>query len=210
MRPARLIARSAAIVLAVGLAACASAPTHFYTLQAGAAARVDAAAAPGFLIDVLPVAVPAQVDQPEMLIRESEQRVAVLDGERWVAPLSAELRDAVAADLAAVLGTRDVHGLAQPPQAAVYRIQVDVRRFDSWPGRHALIEADWSIRGSADRVFATCTSRASENVGPGYDALVQGHQHALARIADDVAAMLRGVATGAAPPCPQSAANATP
>ena len=84
----------------------------------------------------------------------------------------------------------------------MYRIQVDVRRFDSWPGRHALIEADWSIRGDAERALVTCTSSASENVEPGYDALVQGHQRAIARIADDIAAMLRGIGAGAMPACP--------
>jgi uncharacterized lipoprotein YmbA len=188
--------------MTAALAACSSAPTHFYTLQHSEIADA-AVTAPRFLIDVQPVAVPAQVDQQELLVRQSEQRVAVLDNERWAAPLAAELREALAADLAGALGTHDVHGLAHPPATPVYRIQVDIRRFDSWPGRHALIEADWNIRGDADRTLASCTSDASENVEPGYDALVQGHQRAIAHIAADVAAVLRAVAAGNVPPCPR-------
>ena len=196
--------RIGTVAMIIALAACASAPTHFYTLQHGDTAQADVTGAARFLVDVQPVTVPAQVDQMELLVRENEQRVAVLDNERWAAPLAAEVRDALAADLAASLGTRDVHGLAHPPGAPVYGIQIDVRRFESWPGQRALIEADWSVRGSADRAIVTCTSRASENVGPGYDALVQGHQRAVARLADDIAAMLRGIVGGTAPACPQA------
>src|SRR5512146_2577533 len=147
MRRFRRLPPAAALVAAAALAGCASAPTQFYTLRQSTSASADAAAAPStFLIEVMRVAVTAQVDQAEMLVRQSEQRVVILDNERWAAPLAAELRGAFAADLAAALGTRDVYGLPRPPAAAVYRIQIDIRMFDSWPGRHALIDADWSIR----------------------------------------------------------------
>jgi len=204
MRTASIVVRAAAVVVAASLASCASAPTNFYTLQHGRGTTAQApVAAPPFLIDVLPVAVPAEVDQPQLLVRQSEQRVAVLDGEHWAAPLAAELRDALAADLVDTLGTRDVHGLARASSTPVYRIQVEVRRFDSWPGRHALIDADWTIRGDADLALVTCASHASEDVGPGYDALVQGHQRALARLAADIATVLRSTVGGSAPACPQ-------
>lgn len=196
--------RAAIAAAAMMLGACASAPTNFYTLQQSAAAPAQATGtAPAFLIDVLPVAVPAQVDQPQLLVRQSEQRVAVLDNERWAGPLASELRSALAADLVDILGTRDMHGLARSPGTPLYRIQLDIRRFDSWPGRRALIEADWSVRGDAEHPLATCTSSAAENVEPGYDALVQGHQRALAHVAGDIAAVLRSIAAGAVPACPR-------
>jgi uncharacterized lipoprotein YmbA len=201
--PASPLLRAAALAASAALAACASAPTHFYTLLQSGAPRSAPVASPAFLIDVEPVAVPAQVDQAELLVRQSEQRVAVLDSERWAAPLAAELREAFAADLAADLGTRDVHGLAHPPATPLFRVRIDVRRFDSWPDRHALIAADWSILG-ADAVRVTCTSTATETVAAGYDALVQGHQRALATISDDIAAAVRAMAGGATPPaCPR-------
>ena len=191
------------VVIAV-LAACASAPTNFYTLQHSAAApEQTTGAAPAFLIDVLPVAVPAQVDQLQLLVRQSEQRMAVLDNEHWAAPLAIELRGALASDLVETLGTRDVHGMAHAQGTPIYRIQLDVRRFDSWPARHALIEADWSIRGEAERTLAACTSSAMEDVEPGYDALVQGHQRAIAHIAGDIATVLRSIFASAVPACPR-------
>jgi uncharacterized lipoprotein YmbA len=199
MRCSHRIQNLAAAVLTTAMAACTSAPTHFYTLQQSAAANRPVAAL--FLIEVLPVVVPTEVDQPELLVRLNEQRVAVLDSERWAAPLAAELRSALAANLAGKLGTRDVHGLPHPQDVPLYRIQVNVRRFDSWPGQRAVIEADWSIRDYAEHILVTCTSSESEQVEPGYDALVQGHQRAIARIADDIATVLRTIAAGAVPAC---------
>ena len=205
MRPLQRFSHATVAALAAALAACASAPTHFYTLQQGTTQGVGAgpAASAPFLIDVLPVTVPPQVDQAEFLVRQSDQRVAVLDNERWAAPLAAELRGAIAADLVASLGTRDVHGLPRLPAVPVYRIVIEVRIFDSWPGREARIQADWSVRGSSEAALATCTSTAAEDVGAGYDALVQGHQRALARIAADIAATVRAMGAGGAATCPR-------
>jgi len=205
MRPFQRLSRAIAATLAAALGACASAPTHFYTLQHEAAPIANAAPAPSapFQIEVLPVAVPPQVDQAEFLVRQSDQRVAVLDNERWAAPLAAELRGAFAADLVTALGTRDVHGLPRPPAVPVYRIVIDVRVFDSWPGRHARIRADWSVRGNTEAALLTCTSTASEDVGADYDALVQGHQRAIAQISGDIATTVRGIASGGVAACPR-------
>ena len=148
MRLFERLARATAGFLIGTLGGCASAPTHFYTLQHDVASATDAAPdslAP-FQIEVLPVAVPPQVDQAEFLVRQSDQRVAVLDNERWAAPLAAELRGAFAADLVAALGTRDVYGLPRAPAVPVYRIVIDIRVFDSWPGRHARIQADDDVK----------------------------------------------------------------
>jgi hypothetical protein len=204
MRPFQRPSLAIAAVLIAVLGGCASAPTHFYTLQQDTARPAGAAPASSapFQIEVLPVAVPPQVDQAEFLVRQSDQRVAVLDNERWAAPLAAELRGAFAADLVAELGTRDVYGLPRPPTVPVYRIVIDVRVFDSWPGLHARIQADWSVRGTGEAALVTCTSKASEDVAAGYDALVQGHQRAIARIAADVAATVRSIASGNAAACP--------
>jgi uncharacterized lipoprotein YmbA len=204
MHPFQRLSRTIAAILIAALAACSSAPTHFYTLQHEAAPTANAtpASSAPFQIEVLAVAVPPQVDQSEFLVRQSDQRVAVLDNERWAAPLAAELRGAFAADLVAALGTRDVYGLPRPQGVPVYRIVIDVRVFDSWPGRHARIQADWSVRGNTEAAIVTCTSTASEDVGADYDALVQGHQRAIARIAADIAATVRGIAAGGAA-CPR-------
>ena len=198
--------RLAALVAALALGACASAPTHYYTLvpsaQVPSAAPASSGGGPAF--ELLPVGIPAQDDQPQLVVRQGGQGVALLEGERWIAPLADEIRAALSADLAGALGRPDVSGLAHGGEPVV-RVKVDVRRFDSQPGGYALLDAAWSLRllgGEAGGPQLACTSQFREPVGPGYDALVQGHQQALAQLAAGIAQAARGLAAGTAR-CPE-------
>jgi uncharacterized lipoprotein YmbA len=195
---------SATLAVALLLAACASAPLHYYTLVAPADAGVPPPAAGSLPFELLPVGIPAQVDQPQLVVREGAEGMAVLGSERWIAPLGDEVRSALAADLARELHSRDASGMPAGSQPLL-RIKLDLRRFDSQPGGQALIEGAWSVRllHGAQAATLSCTSLVSEPVGPGYPALVQGHQRAIARIAAQIAATGRALGAGQAAACPQ-------
>lgn len=173
------------------LAACSSTPTRFYTLlppapPVTAAANADAA----FRIELLPVDVPAQVDVPQFIVRDGAGVLVPVETRRWIAPLPAEIRGALIADLTQRLGVAEVGGVATDASAPRYRIQVSVRRFDSTLGGSAQIDALWSVqaaRAGRDEAGATCESRVGVPVGSGYEALTEGHQKALAQIADAIA-----------------------
>lgn len=198
----RLI-RSVPVLCALfALAACSSAPTHFYTLVPPAAATPGAAASAPFLLDVMPVGVPAQVDQPQMVVRQGDGGVALLEGEQWIAPLGDEIRSAVSGELSRVLGAQDVHGLPHSGDKPVYHVKLDVRRFDSVPGQYALVEAAWSVRKDDGGPVLGCTGSVREPVGAGYDELVRGHQRALGALADRIAGAMRGMAASGAANCP--------
>ena len=124
----RFCARSCALIAWLAVGACSSVPTHFYTLMHPAGPGAPAPAP--FAIAVLPVGIPAQADQPQLVVRTGTGSVAVLDNERWVAPLADEIRAALADDLERSLGARDVRGQAHREGQAVYRVQLDVRRLD--------------------------------------------------------------------------------
>lgn len=185
---------------ALGLAACASAPVHYYTLL-GPAPVADTAPPAPFQFELMPVGVPAQVDQPQLVIRQGGEGMAPLGGERWIAPLAEEVRGALSADLAQALHTQDVTGLPGGG-APRLRIKVDLRRFDSAPGDYALIDAAWSMRALQGDITLACTSQLREPVGAGTAALVQGHQRALARLAAQMAEVAGAVAAGRTPACP--------
>ncbi|MGH8456414.1 MAG: PqiC family protein [Stenotrophobium sp.] len=192
----------AASLLAAMLAACSSLPTHYYTLQPPAQATDSTAAmTAAFQIDVLPVEIPAQVDQQQMVVRKGVGEVTPVDTRRWIAPLGSEIRSALSADLSARLGAKDVYGLAAQPGVPTYRIKLNVRRFDSALGVYARIDAVWTVR-SGDSPGPACSSSVSETVAPGYAALAEGHQRALAQIAGDIAAsILSARKSGTAPVC---------
>ncbi len=191
----------AATVIAL-LAACASAPIHYYTLLPPPAG-VPASSATPIAFEVLPVSVPAQVDQPQLVVRQGGQSVALLDGHRWIAPLADEIRGALATDLARELPGRNVSGMSTGDKPLL-QVTLELRRFDSQPGSYALIEGAWSVRllHAAKPAMVACTSRIRESVGTGYDALVQGHQRALAELAVQVAGAARSLATDQSAICP--------
>lgn len=197
--------RLLALAATLALGACASAPLHYHTLVAPAdePAVGRASSAPSLAFELLPVSVPAQVDQPQLVVRQGRQGVLLLGSERWIAPLGDEVRGALSVDLARDLHSQDVSGLPDSGKPAL-RVKLDLRRFDSQPGGYALIEGSWSVRvlHAVPERALTCTSRVREPVGPGYDALVQGHQRALATLAAQIAAVARALANAEMPPCP--------
>lgn len=193
----------AVALLALAVGACSSAPPirYFTLVPAAAAGATVAPAAQPFQFELLPVTVPAQVDLPQLVVRQGGQGVAVLQGQRWIAPLGDEVRGALSSDLTRDFHAQDISGL--PAQGkAIVRIKVDVRRFDSVPGSYAYIDAAWSVRPLKGGEPLACASRISETVGEGYDALVQGHQQAIARLAGQIGAVAAALANGQSARCP--------
>lgn len=227
LRPSRAYGAYVRIALCasvVALAACASPPAHFYTLGSGGAASAstasaapaaapaaaaDRATSPAFLIEVPPVDVPTQVARNQLVVQKGGSGVDVLEQERWVSPPADEIRRALSGDLAARLDTFDVYGAPYPNGVPVYRITVNVRRFESWLGSRAVLDAVWSVRKVGSESVLTCHTLAQVSVGPGYAALVDGHRQAVAQMADEIAAAVRAGASGRGVPSTPSGQCAT-
>lgn len=187
----------------LALAGCASAPIRYYTLVSPTPRVTTPTPAP-YAFELMPVGVPAQVDVPQLVVRAGGQGMQLLDGQRWIAPLGDEIRGALAADLTQALGVADLSGLPADGKPRL-RIKVDVRRFESVPGQHASIDAAWSLHrvgtGTAQPALA-CVTRVDEKVGAGFDALVSGHQRALAALARRIATAARAYESGSTGGCP--------
>nr|WP_206955621.1 PqiC family protein [Trinickia acidisoli] len=204
MFAARAALTGAALIGAVFLSGCASSPpSRFYTLGGGGNAAGPAAGAtatPAFLIEVPTVEVPAQVARNQLVVQDDATRVTVLEQERWASPPADELRRALSGDLAARLDTFDVFGSPRPENVPVYRIAVNVRRFESWPGSRAVLDTVWSVHSLRTQAVVTCRTVQTETVAPGYDALVAGHRRTVGELADSIASVVRALASGASAP----------
>ncbi|RQR51388.1 hypothetical protein DIE18_33540 [Burkholderia sp. Bp9125] len=187
---------AAAVFATLALAACSSPPARFYTLSPADAARAvrTTPANPAFLIEVPAVGVPEQVAKNQLVVQKNSAQVDVLELERWASPPADEIRRALSDDLAAQLDTIDVVNSAYPPGVPVYRVSVNVQRFESWPARRAAIDAVWSVRAVGTQAVMTCRTSVAEPVGSGYDALVAGHRRALDAIATQAANGVRAMA----------------
>ncbi|HEX7339115.1 MAG TPA: PqiC family protein [Rhodanobacteraceae bacterium] len=187
----------------LALAACASAPTQFFTLVPPPATGVAAPAA--YAIAVVPVTIPAQVDRPQMVVREGDTQVTPLEGERWIAPLGDEIRNALSADLTRQLGAQDVHAMAYPQGVPVYRISVAVTRFESVPGRYTALTATWDVRAlDGKKTVVSCTTRERQNVAAGYAALAAGHQRGLQSLASAIGGVVGQLASKGNAACPRA------
>jgi uncharacterized protein len=199
-----VINRKAAVAAAVAaLAGCASPPSHFYTLSptddAAHAVASTRSANPAWMIELAPVDVPPQVAKAQLVVQTGANQVDVLEQQRWASMPGDEIRRALSGDLTQRLDTIDVYGSPRPEGVPVYRVSVNVQRFESWPGSHALVDAVWSVRSLATQTVMTCRSVFNEPVGEGYDALVAGHRRAVEALS---AAIANGVRALAAQPQP--------
>lgn len=173
------------VTACVLLAACRSDPIQFHTLMP-APLSGSARGAGEILIEGL--SVPPQVDRPQIVIRQGNSGLAILETEWWAASLVDELRSALADQLA-----------NSNPQRKV-SVRLDVQRFDSIPGQYGLIDVKWRLRhgGEGDNALLTCRSTLQTPSGPSVDDLVIAQQNNVKRLA----ALISQAANGSQRGCP--------
>lgn len=152
------------------LTACRSDPIQFHTLTP---AQLSGASSSGAEIQIEGITVPPQVDRPQIVIRQGNSGVAILETEWWAASLVDELRSALVDQL--------VNGNLQRRVS----LRLDVQRFDSIPGQYALIDVKWRLRslGAGDTALITCRSTLQTPSGVSIDDLVVAHQNNVKRLA---------------------------
>jgi len=199
-RSFRTMVRTLATVVGLALlTACATPETRFYTLGADAQPAVaKTTTSPALRIDVRPVQVPAAVARSQLVVQVNAAQVKVLEDDRWSSALPDEIRYALAARVSQQAGAFAASAAGRGEAVPVYQVRVDVQRFESWPGSHVLIDAVWSVSGSAGEETLTCHSAVSEPVSGGYQAIVDGHRRAINAIAAQIAEVVRAFAATAA------------
>ena len=181
--------------LAVLLAGCSSSPSRFYTLSATA---TGSSAASKLSVAVGPVSVPAAVDRPQIVVSSSANQVSLDDFNRWASPLQDNLARVVAENLAALLGTSKV--TLFPPGFSTdldYRVTIEVRNFESVPGKSAALDAVWTVRRMKDGKSETGRTSVKEPSKEGFDELAAAHSRNVARMSQDIAEAVRGLDRGA-------------
>jgi uncharacterized lipoprotein YmbA len=179
-----------AAALAAALAGCASAPSRFYTLES--TARATNAETSQIAVMVGPVTVPEDVDRPEMVVQVSQNRVELLEFDRWAAPVGSGIARTVAGDLTTLLGTPRVASGPLGNFVPDYRVTIDVQSFDATPGDSVVVDSVWVVKQVASGKARSGRTVAREPVsGPGYDAVAAAYSRALGRLSDDVATAIR-------------------
>lgn len=194
-----------ALGCALGLGACSSTPTHYYTLLAPATQVSAHVVQAPFQFEVQPVLMAVQVDQPQLVVRQGDGSLAILESERWGAPLGDEFHDALTAELERRFGSRDLAGLPKQADEPVVSIRTDVRRFESVVDHYALIDVVWnlSLRVSGSQTqTVTCSSVIRQPAGLGMENVVLAHQKAVSILGDTIARAATQWARQPSPRCP--------
>lgn len=166
------------------LAACRSDPIQFHTLtpaQLSGNTRTTAD------IQIESLVVPPQVDRPQIVVRQGNTGMAILETDWWGASLVDELRSALLDQM-----------VNNNPQRKI-SVKLDVQRFDSIPGQYALIDVKWRLR-TGDTTLLPCRSTLQTPSGPSIDELVTAQQNNVKRLA----ALISKAATSPQPTCPSS------
>ncbi len=196
----RIIVVASLVCAALIQGACTTTPrASFYTLNA---VPGEAPAAPsGLTIALGPIDLPEYLDRPQIVTREGDNRLRVDEFNRWGGSLEEEITRVLARHLGQRLGTQRVYGYPSRIAADTdYRIALDVRRFDGPLGGELLLEVAWSVID--DRSSEALATQQSVyrvvSAGADYAAYAAALSEALARLGDDLAAVVAGL-PGAAP-----------
>lgn len=151
------------------LGACRSDPISFHTLTPVQLSNKGS----GTQIPIESLSVPPQVDRAQIVIRQGNSGLAILETDWWGATLADELRGALSDQLSNSSGRGNVS------------VRIEVQRFDSIPGQYGLIDAKWRLRplGETDSSLVTCRSTLQTPSGPSIDDLVTAQQNNVKRLA---------------------------
>ena len=179
-------------VAGCALVACGTEPvTRFHSLLPAPAARATAIApvAVAPVWELLPLKVPAQLENPQWVVRLADDTIALLEYDRWIAPLAEEMRVAVALRLTAAFA-------APSPAVALdkpWRVLIEVERFDAALGRAVHLEATWLLQAGDSKAAALrCRAAFTQPVGAGLPALGAGQRAVIEALGDAVAVSLEG------------------
>jgi len=147
-------------------------------------------------VAVGPVTLPELVDRPQLVVRLADNRVEILEQQRWAEPLKGAIARVVAADLGRLLGpgrvfTNQEHAGAGAP----YRLLLDVERFEAQPGTGIDLQVAWTLRGAPDSVPVSGSVQLKEAAGEGYDSLVAAYSRALSALSRSIAETIRKAPT---------------
>ncbi|CAM4395999.1 ABC-type transport auxiliary lipoprotein component domain-containing protein [Bordetella tumbae] len=210
MSATRRIPLLSALMLSAVLAGCGGSPSvRYYTLQSDPQTAARSVPRVDYQIEVAPVNVPQQADQPQIMLRpgQGDGALTPMYSDRWSAPLADEIRSALADTLTRTLGALDVQTLTPAPDVPVWRIQVDVQRFDMVVGGPARLDATWRVRpvnvkGGRALLCRSVVQLPADQLNA-VNSLVQAQQQAVVLLGNTIASAIQSGGAQATPAAEQ-------
>lgn len=138
-------------VAAATLAGCSSPKNTYYTLNAP---EIPAATSLNQKTRIMvgPVTVPTLNDNPQIVVKNSNNHVTVYEYQRWAGSLKTDIERVVASDLARDLSTPNVWSYTQSPVAHCdYQVLLDVQSIDSKLADSVTLDVLWTIKAKSNK-----------------------------------------------------------
>ena len=187
--------RAALLSTLVLLSGCASAPALRYYALGGAPPPLSGQPLATNVV-LTNLTIPELVDRPQVVLRSATNLVNVLDNQRWAESLKTGISRVLAADLSASLGGTPVSLRSDRSErsndAAALLVAIDINRFDASLTAGVDVDAGWSVRRGAGQTPARAHVHIHETAGGSVEEIVAAQERALARLAAEIAATVRG------------------
>ncbi|MBB4315842.1 PqiC family protein [Roseospira marina] len=201
------------------LAACVtSPPVRYHTLSQSVPAETgpDSVAAAQVLVQILPVVVPEGAARDNLVLKDRNGQITVLQTDRWLAPVADDMKQVVADDLWRTVRATDTYQAPVPADATAlprYRLAIRIERFDAVPGAAAAVAGSWTLRSLSDDTVHICRWTGSQpldsaDAAAAADALATVSRRLAAHISDSLRRTVEGApdVCGGAAPVPEPAA----
>lgn len=180
--------RAMIVMATVLLAGCASTPLQFHSLIEPGLPTPARSGNPAPSIALAPVNIPAQVDMPQLVLRNVEGEVRLLETHRWIAPLAEEIRATLAHRLRADLGAVDVSRIPSATDPLTFRIKIDVQRLETQIGGKSVLVAVWSVnRNTPASALSHCAFQHVQDAGTTPQHHVLSYRRAVDALAAEIA-----------------------
>jgi hypothetical protein len=144
-------------------------------------------------VGIGPVAFPAYLDRPEIVLRTGGNELNYAGSDRWAEPLKTAFNRTLAENLSIMLPT-DRTVIHPWPRSIVldYQVIIDVTRFDADAGGKVILTAGWElVRSSDSTVMQRSKETYTEAAGStDYPEIVAAQSRAVERLSMDIAAAI--------------------
>jgi uncharacterized lipoprotein YmbA len=173
--------------------------SRFYTLppvQQATAGTKSVLPDASVILGVGPVTIPDYLDRPQIVVRSPQNELLVSEFNRWAGSLQSDTGRVVRENLDVLLAGDDVSVTSwRRGIPSVYRVSVDVSRFEATDEKVVVLKAQWAIFGAdGAKVLLVHDSDIREEVrGRGIEPVVEAMGRALESLSREVAQGVRGV-----------------
>lgn len=139
-----------------------------------------------------PVTLPGYLDRAQIVVRVSENEVALTETDRWAEPLRDNVARTLQVNLSTLLPNSSyVEHPWYESDAPEYGISVAIRRFEADAAGEVILETTWRITSGGSEIDGGETLIEESAGGPDRTATVAAQSRALAELSREIAAAVR-------------------